>query len=327
VSTVVSRTSSSAPRGGPPGIRGLRAGQLTVLAVLLGLAAAAWLVSDLRMAGMDAGPGTDPGAFGFYISTWVVMMAAMMFPSIGPMVLTYSRLRAGRPGHGDRVQTSATAVFVAGYLVVWAASGLIAYAVLKAGRALDGGALGWHEAGRWVAAGVLAAAAAYEVTPWKNACLTRCRSPLGFLVGNWRDGVGGAWRMGVEHGGWCLGCCWLLMVGLFALGVMSITWMILITVLIGAEKLLPRPLLGTGVVAAALAALAIGIAAAPAKVPGLTIPGSPAAMHAMAAMRGSMHSMGAAMSPAHSMSAMHPAMSPAHSAMSTTHPTMSSANR
>jgi predicted metal-binding membrane protein len=301
VTTVATGARRSAPRGGPPGVRGLQAGQLTVLVALLALAAAAWLVSDLRMAGMDAGPGTDPGAFGFYLSTWVVMMAAMMFPSIAPMVLTYRSVQSGRRGQGARVQTGTTAVFVAGYLVVWAASGLLAYAVLKAGRALDGGTLGWHEAGRWVAAGILVAAAGYEFTPLKNACLARCRSPLGFLVGSWRDGVGGAWRMGMEHGAWCLGCCWLLMVGLFALGVMSITWMIVVTMLIAAEKLLPLRRLGTAVVAAVLVALAVGVAAAPSEVPGLTIPGSPAAMHAMAAMRGPMHSMrpmGGAMSPA-----------------------------
>jgi predicted metal-binding membrane protein len=110
--------------------RGLRTGQLSVLGALLALAAVAWFVSDLRMAGMDAGPGTDPGAFGFYIVTWVVMMAAMMLPSIAPMVLTYRGLQLR-----SRSGSVNTALFVAGYLVVWAASGLLAYAALRpAGR-------------------------------------------------------------------------------------------------------------------------------------------------------------------------------------------------
>jgi predicted metal-binding membrane protein len=270
--------------------RGLRRGQLSVLGVLLALAAVAWLVSDLRMAGMDAGPGTDPGAFGFYVSTWVVMMAAMMFPSIAPMVLTYRVLQVGR-----RAGTASTGLFVAGYLIVWAASGLLAYGALKAGRSLDGGLLGWHRGGRWVAAGVLGAAAIYEFTPLKEACLGRCRSPLGFLMGSWKDGSGGAFKMGLEHGAWCLGCCWLLMVALFALGAMSLTWMIVITVLIGVEKLVPKRAIGTAAVAAVLAALAVGVAAAPRDVPGLTIPGSPAAMRAMSAMD---HPTGA-MSPTH----------------------------
>ena len=282
------------PSGGPgSALRGLRRGQLVVLGFLLGLAGVAWLVSDLRMAGMDAGPGTDPGAFGFYITTWVVMMAAMMFPSIAPMVLTYRGVRT-RGGAG----TASTALFVAGYLLVWAASGLLAYALLKAGRSLDDGLFSWHRAGRWVAAGALAAAAVYEFTPLKQACLTRCRSPLGFLLGSWREGPDGALRMGLEHGAWCLGCCWFLMVGLFALGAMSITWMIVIALLIGLEKLLASRVLGTSAVTVVLAVLALGVAAFPQHVPGLTIPGSPAAMRAMDAMGGSMHRMGGSM---HSM--------------------------
>jgi predicted metal-binding membrane protein len=283
----VSVVGETARSGSPAStLHGLRRGQLVVLGLLLALAALGWLVSDLRMAGMDAGPGTDPGAFGFYVTTWVVMMAAMMFPSIAPMVLTYRRLQARRG-----VGAASTAMFVGGYLLVWAASGLVAYAVLKAGRSLDGGLFSWHRAGRWVAAGVLATAALYEFTPLKQACLTRCRSPLGFLLGSWREGPDGAFRMGVEHGGWCLGCCWFLMVGLFALGAMSITWMIVITLLIGLEKLLAHRLVGTGAVAGVLAALALGVAAFPQHVPGLTIPGSRAAMRAMDAMDGSTHGM------------------------------------
>ena len=250
----------------------LLAWRLAIIGALLVLAAVAWWMTDLRMAGMDAGPGTDPGALGFYVTTWVVMMAAMMFPSIAPMVLMYVGLQRGRRERGMPAPVGATASFVGGYLLVWAAAGLVGYAVLKLGRDLDGGLLAWNRAGRWAAVGVLLAAAAYEFTPLKAACLTRCRGPLGFLVSQWRDGRGGALRMGAVHGGWCIGCCWALMAALFALGAMSLVWMILIAALIAVEKMLPWRGAATAGVAAVLLGLAIGLAAAPERVPGLTIP-------------------------------------------------------
>jgi predicted metal-binding membrane protein len=256
-----------------------------VIGALLGLALVAWIVTDLQMAGMDAGPGTDPGALGFYVSSWVVMMAAMMFPSIAPMVLMYRNLQRGRREQGQAVAAGASALFVGGYLAVWSASGLIGYAVLKGFRSLDGGLFAWHHAGRWAAAGVLLAAAAYEFTPLKRACLTRCRGPLAFLLGSWRDGRRGAFVMGAKHGTLCLGCCWALMAALFALGAMSITWMLLVAALIAAEKLLPWRAIATVVVASVLATVAVGVVAAPARVPALTIPGSPQAMRAMGMMR------------------------------------------
>jgi predicted metal-binding membrane protein len=259
-----------------------RSGQLVVLGILLALALVAWIFSDLRMAGMDAGPGTDPGAFGFYMSTWVVMMAGMMFPSIAPMVLMFRRLELGRRGSTRWLGT--TELFVTGYLAVWAASGLVAYALLKAGRAWLGDAFAWNAAGRWTATGVLLAAALYEFTPLKHACLKRCRSPLGFLMGSWRDGRAGAVTMGIEHGGWCLGCCWALMMALFALGAMSLTWMLLIAALISGEKLLPWRTASAAGVAGLLAVLAVGVAVAPSRVPALTVPGSSRPMKAMSNM-------------------------------------------
>jgi predicted metal-binding membrane protein len=270
----------------------LQSGQLATLGLLLALAGIAWLLTDSRMAGMDAGPGTDPGTLGFYVVTWVVMMAAMMFPSIAPMVLMHRNLEAGRRARGQAAAGGTTTLFVAGYLAVWAASGLLAYAALKLGRSLDGGLLAWHRGGRWAAAGLLLAAAVYELTPLKGTCLARCRGPLAFLIGSWREGRVGALSMGIKHGAWCLGCCWMLMIALFALGAMSITWMILISLLIAAEKLLPWRRIGTMAVAAVLAALAIGVAAVPKSVPALTIPGSPTAMRAMGAMKAPGGSMG-----------------------------------
>jgi predicted metal-binding membrane protein len=181
----------------------------------------------------------------------------------------------------QRGRRASTPLFVAGYVVLWGAGGLVAYAALKLGGQLDGGLFAWHRAGRWTAAGVLAAAAIYELTPLKYACLRRCRAPVGFLVTEWRDGRTGALRMGLVHGAWCLGCCWALMAALFALGAMSVPWMIVIAALIALEKLLPWRVLATVGVATILAALAVGVAAAPARVPGLTVPSHTQTMEMM----------------------------------------------
>ena len=131
-------------------------------------------------------------------------------------------------------------------------------------------------------------AAVYELTPLKHACLSKCRSPLAFLVGGWRDGSFGAFRLGVEHGAWCVGCCWALMAALFALGVMSIAWMALVAALIAAEKLLPRAPAASLAISALLAALAASVALVPDRVPGLVLPNSPKAQAAQMMMRGGM---------------------------------------
>jgi predicted metal-binding membrane protein len=252
-------------------------GRLALVALLLVLAGLAWWSTADRMAGMDAGPGTDLGALGWFLGVWVVMMAAMMFPSLAPTAALYS--------HMSREQSTVRPLlFSASYLVVWGAAGLLAYGLFRLGRGVLGADLAWSSAGRWVAGGVLALAAVYELTPLKNACLAKCRSPLGFLLGNWRDGNGGAVEMGARHAGWCLGCCWGLMAGLFALGVMSITWMALVAALIAFEKTLPWRRVVTWGTAAVLLALAIAIVAFPHDVPGLVVPGSGGAMHAMSMM-------------------------------------------
>jgi hypothetical protein len=131
---------------------------------------------------------------------------------------------------------------------------------------------------------VLVAAAAYQLTPAKDACLSRCRAPLDFVLHNWHNGPAGAVRMGIVHGAWCVGCCWALMASLFALGVMSVPWMIGIAVLIALEKLLPQKRVANLLVAATLAALGLAVALAPSDVPWLTLPDSPAAAHAMRTM-------------------------------------------
>jgi predicted metal-binding membrane protein len=144
---------------------------------------------------------------------------------------------------------------------------------VQIGARLGGSSISWANGGRWIATGVLVGAALYEITPVKQACLTRCRSPLAFVLTSWRSGRAGALRMGVRHGAWCLGCCWALMAALFALGVMSLAWMALIAALIAIEKLLPWRRAGVTAATTVLLALAAGVAFAPAQVPALTLPG------------------------------------------------------
>jgi predicted metal-binding membrane protein len=249
-----------------------------LLATLLALAAGGWVLTEARMAGMDAGPGTDPGTLGFFAISWVVMMAAMMFPSVAPMVLVFASIQRRRR---DRSETAvAWGIFVTGYLLAWTAFGLAAYGLYVGVGALSIDALTWDRAGRWVAAGVISAAALYQLTPAKDACLRRCRGPLQFLTERWRDGRAGALRMGIEHGAWCVGCCWGLMATLFALGVMSLVWMVLVAALIAIEKMLPGKAVANRLVTAVLVALALAVSLVPDETPALTQPDSPAAHEA-----------------------------------------------
>ncbi len=267
----------------PPPLPGLI--QLGLIGLLLVLAVLAWKLTDVQMAGMDAGPGTDPGSLGFFIGTWVVMMAAMMFPSIAPMVLMFSRIQAGRRERGDAVAGGLATLFVGGYLVSWAAAGLAAYLVFEAGKAVTGDVFSWDNAGPYLAGGVIVAAALYQLTPLKDVCLRHCRSPLMFLLTHSKPGRIGAVRMGVEHGGFCVGCCWMLMAALFALGVMSLGWMAFIAALIAIEKLLPWKLVANRGIAVLLAVLGVAVATAPDHVPGLTVPGSAQATSSMDTMK------------------------------------------
>ena len=247
-------------------------GEGLLAALLLALAALAWVVTAGRMSGMDAGPGTDPGALGFFVVVWVVMMAAMMFPSVLPMVVVYGRVSRGRVSTG---------FFVAGYLITWTLAGLLAYGLFDLGRAIAGNALAWDNGGRYLAAGVLAVSAVYQLTPLKDRCLTKCRGPLRFVLESWREGRFGALRMGAAQGAWCVGCCWALMASLFALGVMSIAWMAFVAALIALEKLAPWRVAANRAIAVGLLAIGIGLAVAPASVPALTVPGSSGGMMRM----------------------------------------------
>jgi predicted metal-binding membrane protein len=256
----------------PPSAR-VQPAQAAIVAALAAVAGLGWLLTDERMAGMDEGPGTDLGSLGFYVSVWVVMMAAMMLPSAAPMVVVHAAVERRKRELGRPGQRGASAAFVGGYLLVWTAFGLVAYVLFELIRSLDVDALAWDRAGRYLAAGVIALAAIYQLTPLKDVCLSKCRSPLAFVVGSWRAGRIGAARMGVEHGAWCVGCCWALMATLFAVGLMSIAWTIAIAALVALEKLVPWEGANRGV-ALLLVVLAVGVAVAPAQVPWLTIPDS-----------------------------------------------------
>ena len=222
--------------------------------VLVAGAVAAWAVTIDRMRGMDAGPGTDLGALGWYLGIWVTMTAAMMLPSAAPAARHVARLDRRVP----------TLLFTTAYLAVWTGYGLLAYAVFRLVTSFDIGWLAWDRGGPYAAGVVIVAAGLYELTPFKRLSLRRCRStPRG----------GNALRSGLAHGVDCLGSSGALMAVLFVLGAMSLVWMAVIAVAIFAEKVLPRGPQLAFVFAVALIALGIWVAVSPASVPGLTEPG------------------------------------------------------
>ena len=227
---------------------------LWLVALLFVLAGVGWWWTIGAMRGMDDGSWTSLGPLAWFLGVWVVMMGAMMLPSAWPTVTLYSRMLEKR-------SALSPLLFVAGYLATWTVVGLAAFALAEAGGNVTGGVFAWDRAGRWLAGATLLAAAAYELTPLKDACLGRCRSPFGFLVGAWQNGRVGAVRMGAKHGAWCVGCCWALMAALFALGVMSVEWMAVVAALIAFEKLIRWRRVATVATAAALAVLAVVIVA------------------------------------------------------------------
>jgi predicted metal-binding membrane protein len=251
--------------------------RLGLVSLLLLLAALAWWSTADRMAGMDNGPGTDLGTLGWFVGVWVVMMGAMMVPSVSPTVALYAQMTRRRG-------PVRPLLFSTGYLFVWGLGGVLAYGVYEWGRSLLGADLHWNTGGRWAAGAVLILAAVYELTPLKDVCLQKCRTPVGFLLGTWRDGRRGALAMGTRHAGWCVGCCWALMGALFALGVMSVTWMAFVAVLITLEKMLPWRRVATWGTAAVLVVLAVMLLAAPHAVPAFVVPNGGHSAHGMNAM-------------------------------------------
>lgn len=207
---------------------------------LLGLSVLAWaglgvsMMTPLSMLMMPTHSHWGVATIGAVYGMWAVMMAAMMLPSAVPMVAALSKVAQAR-----RSASNPAVAFVAGYLVVWAAFSAIAtaaqWALQSAGMLSPMGS----SMSRVLTGILLLAAGVYQFTPLKRVCLRQCRTPLGFLMTEWRDGTGGALTMGMRHGGFCLGCCWALMILLFAFGVMNLPWAAALAVIVAVEKVAP----------------------------------------------------------------------------------------
>ena len=223
----------------------LRRDRAVVAAGILGLTALAW-VYVTRMADMPAHaamavtmPGmasAEPG-FGWLAGMWTVMMVAMMVPSATPTILLFAAISRRRLLQGQPAVP--TAVFTLGYLLVWTLYATAAAGVQWELHRLALLSPAMASASPLLGGGLLVAAGLYQWMPLKGACLSHCRSPLGFFASEWREGVGGALLMGMRHGTFCVGCCWLLMALLFVSGVMNVLWVAAIAGFVLVEKLVP----------------------------------------------------------------------------------------
>lgn len=218
----------------------LRRDRLVIAVVLGALTLVSWAQMVLPDDGPRGGERLMPccGArLDLAFSMWVVMMAGMMIPSVAPMVLTHAAIMRRRVIQGAPFVSSG--LFLTGYLLAWtgfAAVAALAQSVLYRSALLDGHSL---TIGPLAGSAVLIAAGLFQLSSAKNACLSHCRAPLGYFVTEWREGNAGAVQMGLRHGLFCIGCCWLLMAVLFAVGIMNIVWGAVITAFVVAEKALP----------------------------------------------------------------------------------------
>jgi len=249
-----------------------------VLVALLALSAVSWAVvlwqaATRQPAGAGMDGGMTDGAAGLtmgmtapvFLAIWVVMMAAMMLPSAAPMILMFDAIQAGRSRQGR--STVPTWVFVGGYLAVWAAFGVVAFAVALLAGALSDASPDLAMIAPRIGGAVIVAAGVYQLTPLKRACLSKCRTPTQFVLTSWRDGLTGAFRMGIDHGAYCLGCCWLLFVILFPLGIMNVAAMAVVALLVLAEKTLPVGRRVSQLVGVALIAVGLAIVLLPGLLP------------------------------------------------------------
>ena len=206
-----------------------------ILGSLLVLAAAAWGILIWQWAVMDDEMSLTMG-FGapVFIALWIAMMVAIMFPTAAPMIMMFTRIHAKKEERGQPFVP--TWVFAGSYLLVWAASGIVAYGAAVLGDELADHSMWVMDNAARIGGGLLIASGIYQLSPLKRVCLSKCRSPFDFILHSWRDGYVGSFRMGLEHGVYCLGCCWLLFAILFPLGMMNIAFLTLITFVIFAEK-------------------------------------------------------------------------------------------
>ena len=236
-----------------------------VLGLLLTLAAMAWALLAWQGTSAHMDMATASPAMGMraplFVTTWVTMMIAMMFPSAAPMILTFHKVQTSKRQRGEAFV--ATWVFVAAYMLVWTLSGVAAYVGVLGAEAFAARAPLSPTAVARIGGAVLVAAGLYQLTPFKDLCLSKCRTPISFIMTSWRDGMGGALRMGLLHGIYCFGCCWLLFVILFPLGIMNLPVMVTITLVIFAEKTLPWVLLVTRATAAIIVAYGAMVLATP----------------------------------------------------------------
>ncbi|MGH6901887.1 MAG: DUF2182 domain-containing protein [Geminicoccaceae bacterium] len=223
-------------------------------------------MGGMAMAGMSAGGWSLEGAVVF-VAVWTVMMAAMMLPAAAPMILIFASAQARRERHA----AVPTWIFTAGYLLVWLAAGLLVYVLVQIGSDLAT-RLTSADRASWapLALGAtLVAAGLYQFTPIKRVCLTHCRSPFAFVAQHWRDGRAGALQMGLRHGAYCLGCCWALFAVMVAAGIMSLAWMLLLTLVVFIEKVLPQGRRASPMIGIALVVLGLLVASGAVSMPWL----------------------------------------------------------
>jgi predicted metal-binding membrane protein len=236
-----------------------------ILGLLLALAAAAWAALIWQGARADIDMAMDSPTMGLraplFLTTWVIMMVAMMFPTAAPMIIAFHTVQAGRRQRGEAFVS--TWIFVAAYLLVWGLSGVAAYAVALAAETVAARTTLSPATAARIGGTLLIAAGLYQLTPLKDLCLSKCRTPITFIMTSWRDGAWGALRMGLLHGAYCLGCCWLLFVILFPLGIMNIAAMAGITLVIFVEKTLPWGRVVARATAAALVVYGVVVIAVP----------------------------------------------------------------
>lgn len=235
--------------------------QKVILIILIAFTVIAWIYTVLTSSGdmagmtMDMGGAADPSMeqamqdrllqntagfvapqFEMFVPMWIIMCIAMMLPTAIPMIYAYQAILHNKYKKSDRDCSIATVLFAGGYLVFWAIFGVACWA---AGCLIDFWIGDWlgQSSHMMVASGILfVVAGIYQLGPLKEACLRGCRHPVMFLLHNWKDGLGGALRIGLKHGAECVGCCWALMVILFPLGIMNLLWMGLFTIIMFVEK-------------------------------------------------------------------------------------------